>query len=121
LADQQRAPPALDAAQHHEPAVAVRSGEVLHLPPAGQRPESVALVNGMLLADPSARPSIAAVHATLMASCPEVAAARVLPMGGCLPMPGGCLFSLAPRRRRRRGLFRFNLGPLAGDERAAAW
>jgi len=49
-----------------EPAVAVLNGAHLRLPPA-TAPQVVAeLVEGMLLADPAARPTIEHVHATLM-------------------------------------------------------
>jgi serine/threonine protein kinase len=58
--------PPFDAALHHEPAVAVRSGAVLRLPRDGVPAVLADLVDQMLLADPTARPTIAAVHATLM-------------------------------------------------------
>jgi eukaryotic-like serine/threonine-protein kinase len=59
-------PPPFSAA-HHEPAVAVRAGEVLRVPRGGVPDELADLVDRMLAPDPAARPSIAEVHATLMA------------------------------------------------------
>ena len=59
--------PPFDAATYHEPAVAVRSGEVLRVPRAGLAPALADLVDSMLLADAGSRPTIAQVHATLMA------------------------------------------------------
>ena len=64
------APPPFDAATFHEPAVAVRSGVTLRIPRAGVRPELADLVDQMLAADPIHRPTIASVHATLMAIRP---------------------------------------------------
>jgi serine/threonine protein kinase len=58
--------PPFDAATYHEPAVAVRSGETLRIPRAGIVPALADLVDAMLLADPTQRPTIAQVHATLM-------------------------------------------------------
>src|SRR3954468_4118279 len=58
--------PPFDAATYHEPAVAVRSGEVLRIPRAGLVPALADLIDAMLLADASARPTIAQVHAALM-------------------------------------------------------
>jgi hypothetical protein len=58
--------PPFDAATYHEPAVAVRSGEILRVPPAGIPPELVDLIDAMLAADPARRPSISRVHSTLM-------------------------------------------------------
>ena len=60
--------PPFDAATYHEPAVAVRSGETLRIPRAGLVPALADLVDGMLLADPTRRPSIGQVHAALMAT-----------------------------------------------------
>lgn len=59
------APPPFDPA-FHEPAVAVRNGQTLRIPRAGVRPELADLVDRMLASDPSVRPSIGEVHATLM-------------------------------------------------------
>jgi serine/threonine protein kinase len=58
--------PPFDAARYHEPAVAVRSGEVLRIPRAGLEPSLADMVDAMLLSDPTQRPTIAEVHATLM-------------------------------------------------------
>jgi serine/threonine protein kinase len=60
------APPPFDAATYHEPATAVRSGETLRIPRAGIAPELADLVDAMLLAEPTRRPTIAQVHSTLM-------------------------------------------------------
>jgi serine/threonine protein kinase len=49
-----------------EPAVAVRSGVVLHVDRSGLDPALADLVDRMMLASPAARPGIAEVHATLM-------------------------------------------------------
>ncbi len=69
------APPVFDAATYHEPAVAVRSGVVLQIPPVSGVPaELVSLVNQMMQAEPATRPTIAQVHATLMAIRPPAAA-----------------------------------------------
>jgi eukaryotic-like serine/threonine-protein kinase len=57
--------PAFDPA-HHEAAIAVLNGAELRLPPGDVPPPVVALVDRMLLADPTARPTVAEVHATLM-------------------------------------------------------
>ena len=67
------APPPFDAATYHEPATAVRHGEILRIPRAGVDPELADLVDRMLSADPAQRPTIAQVHATLMGlrSTPE--------------------------------------------------
>ncbi|GAA2095130.1 hypothetical protein GCM10009841_06050 [Microlunatus panaciterrae] len=58
--------PPFDATTYHEPAVAVRSGETLRIRRAGIVPALAELVDAMLLADPTQRPTIAQVHATLM-------------------------------------------------------
>jgi len=58
--------PPFDAALYHEPAVAVRSGEVLRVPRARILPELADLIDAMLIADPRGRPTIADVHARLM-------------------------------------------------------
>ena len=73
--------PPFDAATYHEPAVAVRSGETLRMPPAGLAPALVVLVDQMLLADPARRPTIAQVHAALMAVRLPSEAAPVAPTG----------------------------------------
>ncbi|HEX5730852.1 protein kinase domain-containing protein [Microbacterium sp.] len=58
--------PPFDAARYHEAAVAIRHGEVLRVPRTGVLPVLADLIDSMLLADPSRRPAIAHVHATLM-------------------------------------------------------
>ncbi len=58
--------PPFDAATYHEAAVAVSSGEVLRIPRAGIVPALADLVDAMLLADSSQRPTIGQVHTTLM-------------------------------------------------------
>jgi eukaryotic-like serine/threonine-protein kinase len=58
--------PPFDTTTYHEPAVAVRSGEVLRIPRAGLEPSLADMVDAMLLGDPTQRPTIAQVHATLM-------------------------------------------------------
>jgi len=58
--------PPFDAATYHEAAVAVRSGEKLLVPRTGLLPVLADLVDAMLLADPSQRPTISQIHATLM-------------------------------------------------------
>jgi serine/threonine protein kinase len=60
------ATPPFDAPRYHEPAVAVRSGETLRIPRGRVTAELADLVDAMLAADPTARPSIARVHSTLM-------------------------------------------------------
>jgi eukaryotic-like serine/threonine-protein kinase len=57
--------PAFDPV-HHEPAIAVLQGTKLRLSPGGLPPALVALVEQMLELDAASRPSIAAVHSTLM-------------------------------------------------------
>jgi serine/threonine protein kinase len=67
------APPVFDAATYHEPAVAVRSGETLSIPPSHEiPPQLTTLVNGMVAANPANRPTIAQVHATLMTIRPTI-------------------------------------------------
>ena len=58
--------PPFDAARYHEPAVAVRSGEVLQIPRTAVSPALADLVDAMLLSDSTRRPTIAQVHAKLM-------------------------------------------------------
>ncbi len=70
------APPPFDAPTFHEPAVAVRSGVTLTIPRTGLLPELADLVDRMLAADPVARPTIAQVHAALMALRPPSEASR---------------------------------------------
>ena len=60
------APPPFDVARYHEPAVAVRSGETLRIPRHGVPTQLADVVDAMLSADPTRRPTIGDVHATLM-------------------------------------------------------
>jgi serine/threonine protein kinase len=64
------ATPPFDVATYHEPAFAVSSGETLRIPRSGIPAELADLVDGMLAVDPARRPTIAAVHSTLMAIRP---------------------------------------------------
>jgi len=86
--------PPFDAATYHEAAVAVRSGEVLRVPRAGIVPALADLVDGMLLADPALRPTIAQVHSALMAvrlpteaPAPTTITARPRRVGAARPAP----------------------------------
>ena len=63
---------------HPYAGVAARAGEVLRLPPTTLSAPVVELVDRMLLADPTARPTIADVHTTLMAIRPAAATTAVL-------------------------------------------
>jgi eukaryotic-like serine/threonine-protein kinase len=65
------APPPFDAATYHEPAVAVRHGETLHIPRSAIPDEIADIVDQMLSADPAHRPTIGQVHAALMATRPS--------------------------------------------------
>ncbi|CAN5733656.1 hypothetical protein BH18ACT2_BH18ACT2_15320 [soil metagenome] len=69
-------PPPFDVARYHEPAVAVRNGQILRITAADDPPTIVELVNRMLLADPAARPAVAEIHARLMAIRPGSACDR---------------------------------------------
>jgi serine/threonine protein kinase len=51
---------------HHEPAIAVLHGQPLKLGPSRTPASIIDLVERMLLADPTIRPSVAQVHSTLM-------------------------------------------------------
>jgi serine/threonine protein phosphatase PrpC len=59
------APPPLAAGQTNA-AIAVLNGSVLAVAPDSAPPAVIALVNQMLLVDPTARPTVSQVHATLM-------------------------------------------------------
>jgi serine/threonine protein kinase len=63
--------PPFDVARFHEPAVAIRSGEVLRVPRAGIAPAVADLVDRMLESEPARRPAIGQVHSTLMALRPS--------------------------------------------------
>lgn len=58
--------PPFDVATYHEPSVAVRSGETLRIPRTHVAAELADMVDAMLAAEPSRRPSVAQVHSTLM-------------------------------------------------------
>jgi serine/threonine protein kinase len=89
-----------------EPAVAVRSGVVLHVDPEGLDPALAGLVDRMLLADPARRPSIAEVHTALMGlrvpggrtETPAAAAPPPAPVSGALrgKLVGGAARPAAP-------------------------
>ena len=64
-------PPPFDAATHHEPVVAVRSGQTLRVPRTGLPQQLADLVDAMLSTDAVRRPTIAHVHATLMTIRPD--------------------------------------------------
>ena len=74
------APPPFDPA-FHEPSVAARSGATLRIPRADVLPELADLVDRMLSSDPSARPPIGEVHASLMALRPPSDGAPTAPAG----------------------------------------
>ena len=63
------APPPFSSA-HHEPSVAVLSGETLRIPRGSVPTELADLVDRMMARDAGARPTIGEVHATLMALRP---------------------------------------------------
>ena len=65
------APPPFDTAKYHEPAVAIRNGETLHIPRLGSPTELADLVDQMMSADPAHRPTVGQVHAALMAIRPS--------------------------------------------------
>jgi eukaryotic-like serine/threonine-protein kinase len=65
------APPPFDVARYHEPAVAVRSGETLRIPRRGIPTQLADLIDAMMSPDPTRRPTIGHVHATLMTIRPE--------------------------------------------------
>ncbi|MBA3529069.1 MAG: protein kinase [Propionibacteriaceae bacterium] len=110
------ASPPFDAPRYHEPAVAVRSGETLRIPRSGVLPQLADLVDGMLAADPARRPTIAQVHATLMAVRPAsgLAAAPPAPTS-----PGAPTEPAAPSALRGKGL-RTALRRTPGGEPSAA-
>jgi hypothetical protein len=57
-------------ATFHEPSVAARSGAVLRIPRSGVEPALADLIDRMMATDPAQRPTIAEVHAALMAVRP---------------------------------------------------
>jgi eukaryotic-like serine/threonine-protein kinase len=90
--------PTFDAALYQYAGVAVKGGEVLRLP-AGTLPAPVVeLVDRMLLADPTARPTIAETHTTLMRIRPAAATTAVLAGPATASAP------VAPTRLKGRGL-----------------
>lgn len=66
------APPPFDPT-YHEPAVAVRNGATLTIPRADIPAVLADVINQMLDPDPTARPTIAAIHAMLMTIRPPTA------------------------------------------------
>jgi eukaryotic-like serine/threonine-protein kinase len=94
--------PPFDAATYHEPAVAVTSGVVLQVPRAGLVPALADLVDAMLLADSTKRPTIAQVHAALMsvrlAGDGTPVPARPAPAGAASPAAASPAAAAAPRR-----------------------
>jgi serine/threonine protein kinase len=70
--------PSFDAGKYQYAGVAVQGGEVLRLPSGTLPAPVVDLVGRMLLADPTARPTIADIHTTLMAIRPAAATTAVL-------------------------------------------
>jgi eukaryotic-like serine/threonine-protein kinase len=90
--------PSFDAGRYQYAGVAVQGGEVLRLPSDTLPAPVVELVDGMLLADPIARPTIADIHTTLMAVRPAAATTAVL------AGPATASTSSAPTRLKGRGL-----------------
>ncbi|HEX2158966.1 MAG TPA: protein kinase [Actinomycetes bacterium] len=90
--------PAFDAAAHQYAGVAARAGEVLRLPPTSLPGPVVDLVDRMLLADPTARPTVAEVHTTLMGIRTPTTTTAVLAGVPAAPAPS------APSRLKGRGL-----------------
>ncbi len=82
--------PAYDPA-YGEPAVAVRSGIVLRIEPAGLDPALAGLVDRMLLAAPALRPTIGQVHAALMGLRGPGEALPVVPVPASAPARSGAL------------------------------
>ena len=90
--------PEFDAGQHQYAGVAVQGGQVLRLASGTLPAPVVELVDRMLLADPTARPTIADAHATLMGIRPAAATTAVL------AGPAAASTPVAPTRLRGRGL-----------------
>jgi eukaryotic-like serine/threonine-protein kinase len=88
------APPPFDAA-HHEPAIAVLHGAPLRCPPGSAPDPIVALVDQMLLADPTSRPTVGEVHAALMGFRTD---------GAATPLRPGAPASGRPSTLRGKGL-----------------
>jgi eukaryotic-like serine/threonine-protein kinase len=90
--------PGFDAGRYQYAGVAVQGGEVLRLPSDTLPAPVVELVDRMLLADPTARPTIAEAHATLMGIRPAAATTAMLAEPATVSTPS------APTRLKGRGL-----------------
>jgi eukaryotic-like serine/threonine-protein kinase len=120
------APPPFDRSLH-EPAIAVLNGQPLRMPPGRVPAPVVALVDRMLLLDPSARPTVGEVHATLMGlrGADATTARAPLPRHAPVPRPGpsvrtGGTTSAPARRRATPSVLRGKGLRLAGDRGEAA-
>jgi serine/threonine protein kinase len=90
--------PPFDAGKYQYAGVAARGGEVLRLPPGSLPVPVVELVERMLLANPTARPTIADIHTTLMGVRPAAATTALLAGPAVASTPS------APTRLKGRGL-----------------
>jgi eukaryotic-like serine/threonine-protein kinase len=90
--------PPFDAGKYQYAGVAARGGEVLRLPPGSMPVPVVELVERMLLANPTARPTIADIHTTLMGIRPAAATTALLAGPAVASTPS------APTRLKGRGL-----------------
>jgi eukaryotic-like serine/threonine-protein kinase len=90
--------PPFDAGKYQYAGVAARGGEVLRLPPGSLPAPVVELVERMLLANPTARPTIADIHTTLMGIRPAAATTALLAGPAVVSTPS------APTRLKGRGL-----------------
>jgi eukaryotic-like serine/threonine-protein kinase len=90
--------PPFDAGKYQYAGVAARGGEVLRLPPGSLPVPVVELVERMLLANPTARPTIADIHTTLMGIRPAAATTALLAGPAVVSTPS------APTRLKGRGL-----------------
>jgi serine/threonine protein kinase len=88
--------PTFDAAKYQYAGVAAHAGEAVRLPASSLPAPVVELVDRMLLADPTARPTIAETHATLMGV--RTAATTTAVVTGPAPRPP------APTTLKGRGL-----------------
>jgi serine/threonine protein kinase len=95
------------AATHQYAGVAARAGEVLRLPPTTIPAPVIELVDRMLLADPTARPTIAEAHATLMGIRTPTTTTAVLARPAAASVP------TTPTRLRGKGLRTAAGGPSA--------
>jgi eukaryotic-like serine/threonine-protein kinase len=89
-------PPRFDATSYQYAGVAVRAGEVLRLPSTALPAPMVELVDRMLLADPTARPTVGEAHAILMGIRTSATAILAGPSATSAPS--------APSRLKGRGL-----------------